>query len=181
MYKDNERIKDALQELNQFHLPRWEELPDFEVYMDQLITLINRYLYILNKEETPIITPSMVNNYVKLKMIPKPEKKKYQRIHIAYLIAITMLKQVLTISEVRDGIELQTKISGLKGAYNLFCEEQENAIHAVVETFEADHDPVFTINGFTSKNTAMKLATLSLVTKVVSEKLLQFHKENNSK
>ena len=115
--------------LQDFHLPRWEELPNFDLYLDQVITLIEGYLQnLFDEENDTILTAAMINNYVKLKLIPKAEKKRYNRMHIAYLIAITILKQVLTISEVKQGIEYQAGINGLKEAFNLFCEEQEAAI-----------------------------------------------------
>lgn len=158
---------EALQEYDKIHLPRWEELPDFDVYMDQLITLVNRYLFFLQEENNPIITPAMVNNYVKLNLMPKPIKKKYQRIHIAYLIAITLLKQVITISQISDGIDLQVKTSGLKGAYNLFCEEIEESIHCVVVSFTSAQDPLLSFPHFTNENSATKLATISLITKLL--------------
>ena len=85
--------------LQDFHLPRWEELPNFDLYLDQVITLIEGYLqHLFDEENDTILTSAMINNYVKLKLIPKAEKKRYNRVHIAYLIAITILKQVLTIS-----------------------------------------------------------------------------------
>ncbi len=125
--KSLDELKRFAQNLLSYHLPRWEELPDFDIYMDQIIALIERYLNILDDGKERIITNSMINNYVKLKLIPKPNKKKYNKEHIAYLIAITLLKQILTISEVRDGIAYQAKISGTHNAYNLYCEEQEKA------------------------------------------------------
>ena len=100
--------------LQDFHLPRWEELPNFDLYLDQVITLIEGYLqHLFDEENDTILTSAMINNYVKLKLIPKAEKKRYNRVHIAYLIAITILKQVLTISEVKQGIEYQAGINGL--------------------------------------------------------------------
>ncbi len=122
--KSLDELKRFAQNLLSYHLPRWEELPDFDIYMDQIIALIERYLNILDDGKERIITNSMINNYVKLKLIPKPNKKKYNKEHIAYLIAITLLKQILTISEVRDGIAYQAKISGTHNAYNLYCEER---------------------------------------------------------
>ena len=98
--KSLDELKRFAQNLLSYHLPRWEELPDFDIYMDQIIALIERYLNILDDGKERIITNSMINNYVKLKLIPKPNKKKYNKEHIAYLIAITLLKQILTISEV---------------------------------------------------------------------------------
>jgi len=88
--------------LLKFHLPRWEELPTLELYMDQVITLIDQYLSpVIQTEKHPLLTSSMVNNYVKKGMIPAPEKKRYNQKHLAFLIAITMLKQVLTIPEIK--------------------------------------------------------------------------------
>lgn len=80
----------------------------------------------------------MINNYVKLKLIPKPDKKKYGREHLAYLVAITILKQVLTIPEVRDGIVWLAEKVGPKQAYNLFCQEQERELSALFQPPEGE-------------------------------------------
>ena len=142
--------------LQDFHLPRWEELPNFDLYLDQVITLIEGYLQnLFDEENDTILTAAMINNYVKLKLIPKAEKKRYNRMHIAYLIAITILKQVLTISEVKQGIEYQAGINGLKEAFNLFCEEQEAAIKAVADHLK-NQDSTFLLEGITVQNTAIK-------------------------
>ena len=71
-------------------LPRWEALPDLELYMDQVTSLVGRYL---NADRE--LTASMVNNYVKHKVMPAPVRKKYTREHLAYLIVICTLKPVL--------------------------------------------------------------------------------------
>lgn len=115
-----------------FHLPRWEELPELDLYMDQVITLVDQYLSsVIHSKKHMLLTPSMVNNYVKNGMIPSPKKKRYTRKHVAFLIAITLLKQVLTIAEVKQGIVFQGKMIGIRNAYNLYCEMQEEAIHRV--------------------------------------------------
>lgn len=65
-----------MEELQQYHLPRWEELPDIELYMDQVITLIERYLSpLVGQTDSKVITSAMINNYVKLNIMPKPNKK----------------------------------------------------------------------------------------------------------
>ena len=57
------------------HLPRWHELPDIELYMDQVITLIEKYLSpLITLEKHTLLTSSMVNNYVKHGLIPAPVK-----------------------------------------------------------------------------------------------------------
>ena len=122
-------LTELIDDISKFHIPRWEELPDIELYMDQVLTFIEKNIRIFSKDSNKkVITPSMVNNYVKLKLIPKPIKKRYNKVHLAYLIAISILKQVMTIEEIRDGIIFQAIINGKKGAYNLFCDEQEKAL-----------------------------------------------------
>lgn len=127
-----ERIAEWGESLLLFHLPRWEELPEIELYMDQVITLVDQYLSpVIHLEKHSLLTPSMVNNYVKNGMIPAPKKKRYTKKHVAFLIAITLLKQVLTISEVKNGILFQGKVIGIRNAYNVYCEKQEAAIHCI--------------------------------------------------
>lgn len=161
-----------------FHLPRWEELPNFDLYMDQVITLIEGYLYILSDGKESVLTSAMINNYVKLKLIPKAEKKRYNRQHMAYLIAITILKQVLTITEVKEGIEYQANISGLKEAYNQFCDELEISLQAVANQLK-NGESTLELNGITLRNTAVKMASVSFSCKLVAEKIVYLQKEEN--
>ena len=68
--------------LNEFHIPRWNELPNVALYLDQVVTLINSCLspilsYNIDKKENPILTKTMINNYVKNNLIEAPDKKKY--------------------------------------------------------------------------------------------------------
>ena len=87
--------------LNNYRLPAWKELPDIGLYMDQVIALLSQYLDFIPvedmKHEKPV-APTTINNYVRLKVIPAPEKRKYYRIHIAFLIMIFTLKQGASIS-----------------------------------------------------------------------------------
>ena len=95
MEYDKELIAHKLQRWDKFitdyHLPDWETIPDFGLYMDQVIVLLEQYLSFIpapvgGKER--FVTSSTINNYVRLKIMPAPEKRKYHRIHIAYLIMI---------------------------------------------------------------------------------------------
>lgn len=161
------------------HIPRWEELPTFDLYSDQVLQLINEYLGVYLDDEESIITGAMINNYVKHKMMPKPEKKRYQKVHVAYLIAITMLKQVLTIEQVHAGINEQAKVSTLKGAYNLFCEEMERALHNAALQIHGRFEET---NSIVSKERqAMYFASNAFACKVVADKIIHINKqkENN--
>lgn len=156
-----------------FHLPRWDELPTLELYMDQVITLIDQYLSpVIQSEKHSLLTSSMVNNYVKKKMIPPPVKKRYNRKHVAFLIAITLLKQVLTISEVKNGILFQGKVSGIRNAYNLFCEEQEAAIQFACSQAMGKVDDT-NIQTIPIELLAVKTATQSFANKLLAEKTIE--------
>ena len=111
--------------MNEFRLPGWEELPKIELYMDQVIGLITQYLgfFVFDLSEEKLLTPSMVNNYVKMKLLPAPQKKKYGRKHIALLIMICTFKQSLSMAAVEQ----------------MLPPDDEDAIRADYERFIASH------------------------------------------
>ena len=75
--KLNASFNEWEEQLTNYSLPSWEHLPDLELYMDQVISLIEKYLkiYIKVTGSERLITSSMINNYVKLSIIPAPNKK----------------------------------------------------------------------------------------------------------
>lgn len=85
-----------------FNMPRWDDLPEIDLYMDQVISVTDKLLSSLSVEDTPILTPSMINNYVKNRIIPPPVKKKYGREHLAKLIIICIMKPIMEISAIAD-------------------------------------------------------------------------------
>ena len=114
------------------HIPRWNELPEIDLYLDQVVNYLEKYLtqYSANKEDK-IITKTMINNYVKQGIMPAPEKKKYSRAHIAYLMVICVLKQVYSISDIGKLISLTIQYFELSKAYNRFCANLEISVKNV--------------------------------------------------
>ena len=115
------------------HIPRWEELPELDLYLDQVVTFIDKYLssYIVNKDETgenKLITKTMINNYVKQKVLDAPVKKKYNRTNLAYLIIICILKQVYSINDISKLIKIGIRNTPINISYNRFCDFLEDAI-----------------------------------------------------
>ena len=90
--------------LERFWLPEWKELPDLGLYMDQVVKLLQDYLDYMPPEmkDGQTITAAAINNYVRIKVMPEPQKKRYYRVHIAYLIIICTLKQSLSIAFIRN-------------------------------------------------------------------------------
>lgn len=112
-----------------FHCPRWNELPEIELYIDQVIYILENNLAIFNKDsKNPIITASMINNYVKQHVLKPPVKKKYDRSHLSYLFVICIFKRLLSLAEIRESITMMRKIFSVNEGYNIFCEELEKAL-----------------------------------------------------
>jgi len=78
-----------------------------------------------------VLTGSMVNNYVKLKLIPAPEKKRYSRDHVAYLVFVCSLKRVFSIAQVQQLIGLGREADvDLEQSYDEMCRALEEAMAA---------------------------------------------------
>lgn len=97
-----------LESIAEFETVPWNELPQLELYMDQVITLINRGLEPLLADSDRAVTPSMINNYVKAEVLPRPTKKRYDREHLTLLSLICMLKSELSLQEIRDLLGILT-------------------------------------------------------------------------
>ncbi len=116
------------EKVKEFHCPRWKELPGIPLYMDQVILVLEESLSIFAEDDGHVVTPTMINNYVKQKVITSPGGKRYARDQVATLIVICLLKRVLSINEITGFIGLFTETFPLSDAYDLFCAELENAM-----------------------------------------------------
>ena len=115
------------------HIPRWNELPELDLYLDQVVTFIDKYLssFITDKDENndnKLITKTMINNYVKQKVLEPPIKKKYNRNNLACLIVICILKQVYSINDISKLIKIGIRNTPINIAYDRFCDFLENSI-----------------------------------------------------
>ena len=109
------------EQLRAYDLPEWDHLPELELYMDQVVLLLSRYLAFFSLgEEEKIITPSIVNNYVRMKVMPPPNKKRYGRIHIAYLLMICTLKQSLSIAAIQKLLPMEADEEQVRAQYTCF-------------------------------------------------------------
>lgn len=116
--------------LQQYHCPRYGELPSIPLYKDQVVEELNRILKPLRCGE---ITATMVNNYVKVKAVPPPEKKRYGTRQIAGLYLICMLKQVYSIGEITAVLEKLYALEDFSQHYDRFCDALEEAFRSVFQ------------------------------------------------
>jgi len=115
-----------------FHLPRWNELPALDLYMDQIITFIDSQVgpFFSSSGSVPI-TRSMVNNYVKAKIVDPPVNKKYPKLSVAMIIVVYILKNCFSTEEVGRLIRFGVSLGDVSVTYDRFCEAIENALKAV--------------------------------------------------
>ena len=119
-------------QVSEFHIPRFKELPRVPLYKDQVIIYLESLVNSLNISNVgKLISPTMINNYVKQKVVSPPKDKKYNEKHLAYLIVVCVAKQVFSIQEICNLINLQIKKCPIEVAYDYFCLELEEALKAV--------------------------------------------------
>ena len=141
MSYDKELVAHKLQRwenyLNNYKLPAWKELPDIGLYMDQVIALLGQYLDFIPVEDqkNKPVTPTTINNYVRLKVMPAPEKRKYYRIHIAYLIMIFTLKQGTSINGIQQLLPITADEEEVRKFYTHYIERlQDIALFYTAQT-----------------------------------------------
>lgn len=100
--KDYLELKKTIRDLIRLDFITPEEIPNIELYMDQLTHFMDQHLgSTLRSEEEKTLTKTMINNYTKNKLLPPPEKKRYSRKHLILLIYIYYLKNVVSINDIR--------------------------------------------------------------------------------
>lgn len=124
------QVKDLKKSIEKVHIPRWSELPNIDLYMDQVLNYIEENIpsVLQSNLDEACITKTMINNYVKHGIISAPQKKKYGRLSIAELFVITFLKQVYSIGEIHKLMELAIETSPADIAYNHFCDVLEESL-----------------------------------------------------
>lgn len=122
--------------LAEFKLPRWNDLPSMDLYLEQILELLDYWLadYLSGKGKR-VLTKTMINNYVKLQYLKAPVNKKYDRLTVACLFVIAILKPIYTIEEISRFITLALQFSSADMVFDRFCEMTEQAVkHAFNRT-----------------------------------------------
>ena len=157
--------------VTEFHLPRYRELPDFGLHLEQVTRYVSRYI------PAPV-TGSMVSNYVKQKIIPGPVKKSYPRESLAYLIFLSYIKTVMPLEDIRLMIGIQKNSYSLEVAYDYFCDELENLLQYACGMKEA---PEFIGVTHTEEKELLRTALLSITYKVYLDQSVKLIRANGIK
>lgn len=177
--------------LKAFSLPSWDEIPDLGLYMDQVLAILPQYLDYLPPElrDSKALTASTINNYVRMKVMPEPVKKKYYREHIAYLIMICTLKQTLSIATIQKMIPLSLDGEEFRGLYETYVEQHRLTAMRFIEYVRQAARPILSPDydrQAASENASALVFNSAIAggfSRLLSEKLLLlegiFPEENN--
>ncbi|MBD9010303.1 MAG: DUF1836 domain-containing protein [Clostridiales bacterium] len=186
MYLEKEKLIESFNRLDDmirgYSLPEWDELPDIELYMDQVITLISKYLSLYHKVSNTekSVTPSMINNYVKLKTIPAPVRKRYSKIHLAYLLIVCTLKQTLDMSTIQKIVPVGLTEDEIKRVYTSFARNQKKAFDYVSESIKSLAAPILG-DGNTCEDIGdviMQVSASANFYKIMTEKITDMSSED---
>lgn len=159
----NEEYRRQLAEyVAEFHLPRYRELPDIGLHLEQVTRYASRYV-------PSQLTGSMVSNYVKQKLIPGPVKKSYYQESIAYLIFLSYIKTVTPLEDIRLMMEVQKSSYELQVAYDYFCDELENLLQYVCGLRET---PAVVGSTRSQEKELLRTALLSITYKIYLDQYL---------
>lgn len=179
MNDDNKNTNQIIDIAN-FHIPRWHELPNIDLFLEQVVTLINTSLapYIFfgtdAKEDSELLTKTMINNYVKHGIIEPPIKKQYSKSQVAKLFAICVLKQVYSMEDIKKLLTMALK-SEIQVSYNKFCNLFEEAL-----------DCAYNKKDFIDKTSTndyqylLKTVLLSCSYKIYSKNIVAIEEKNNN-
>ena len=128
---------EMLSAIRRYKPVQWAMIPDFGLYMDQVITFISQmYAPLYGEDPSKYLSASMINNYVKSKLIPRPDGKKYSREQIALLTMIVVLKQVASMEDIRKMLTLKEGES-VEMLYNAFCDRFQQVILTLQDSRQA--------------------------------------------
>lgn len=109
-----------------FRLPRYAQLPEIGLYLEQTSSYVNRLLRPLGCVE---ITGSMIRNYVKMGLVSNPVRKQYGADQIAHIVAVALLKTVMPLEHIGEMFRRQRMVYTDQVAYDYFCTELENVLY----------------------------------------------------
>ena len=168
--------------LKEFRLPQWDELPDMDLYMDQVVMLLQRYLNFLPQDEhgNAAITTSIINNYVRLKIMPPPVKKKYTRVHMAYLIMVCSLKQSVNIPYIQKMLPLGLPEAEVRRIYEGYVKTHHDVCLTFIQLVRSGADVVLHSPDAQSEDVERVVYSAAIVSgfsKLLTEKMVHLEGE----
>ena len=173
-------------------LVEWNRLPDIGLYMDQVLTLMDRQLAFYKRaDEDRLLTQPMINNYTKDGLLPRASDKKYTQGHLALLSVLCSLKPVLSISDLSVLLKNAQIDTDEKKIYEFFLEAQSDSIDSVRKDLTPEIEGLMNMasGGAVSTDTykhelalmALRTAVEARVRIMMTQKILDLIAEENKK
>lgn len=145
-------------------IPAYDEFPDIELYMDQVLDFLSRSHTSLRKGDK--LSSAMVNNYIKAELLPRAKGKKYSRTHLAHLTIIQRLKHTLSVKDTGTLMSAVKDERSDKEFYEVFRKMVDETAGTIAQQV---------INSSESlPDTAMRMAVWGYLSRVASEYILDF-------
>ena len=141
-------LSDILDEFNKIDYVKPEDIPNIDLYMDQVTTFMDSQLATSKRhEDDKILTKTMINNYAKNDLLPPPEKKKYSKEHVLTLIFIYYFKSILSIKDIETVLKPLTEkyFSGndtmeLSSIYEELCHMEKERLDSLKDSVSSAYD-----------------------------------------
>lgn len=136
-------MNDLLKDIRDFDRVKSDDIPNIDLYMDQVTTFMDDHLGLFKRSDTDkVLTKTMINNYSKYDLLPPTVKKKYTNDHIIMMLFIYYLKPILSITDIKELLlpirkmfingDLPNGFDGLKDFHDRLV-ENESANYQVFE------------------------------------------------
>ena len=131
-----EELTELKRQMTQQRPDRWDKLPDIPLYMDQVVSYLSRQMIPVGDGDA--LTSAMINNYIKDGLVERANGKKYGQEHLAYLTAITALKQVMSVREMKVLTTVGRELRAPQRQYEYFCQYLDQAMTDAADQLDAD-------------------------------------------
>ena len=169
--------------LQRFCLPGWEELPDTGLKMVEVLAYVRGCLDYLPAEmkDERLVTAAAINNYVRLRAMPRPKARRYYRVHLAYLLMICTLKQSLSLAMIRRFLPCDLSEAEMRTRYDTYAARYSRLTVAFARTGREVALPV--LEGSSGDEAARALVesacVVSAFSRLLAEKLVLLEEENS--
>lgn len=134
-------LNSILESLSRIDYIHPEDIPNIDLYMDQVTTFMEHQLQSTKRyPNDKILTKTMINNYAKNDLLPPPSKKKYSKEHVLILIFIYYFKNILSIKDINLLLKPMTEKYfqkeqdfDLSSVYKEVCQMEKDRVQAVQE------------------------------------------------
>ena len=153
-------------DINSWEPVKWEGMPDIDLYMDQVVTYLRRQLALFQDDsEASLVTRSIINNYVKDGIVPRPVNKRYAREQLSALMMACVLKRVLPMQQVKQLLR-----PGDQESYAAFSLGLKKALSREAEALER-------MEGDSLQDLALDYALRAAANCLMADRLLNMAKE----